>query len=80
MNVDDLPAVTVSPGDVVGGFDVDPDCAATATRRHAIAEIGETRIFYVATDCLVYSKDAAKLRRERMSAQKPNERRWRGRR
>ena len=59
MNVDDLPAVTVRPGAVVGGFDVDPDCAATATSRHAIAERGETRILKVATDCFVYSRHVA---------------------
>lgn len=45
VNVDDVPAVTVKPGGVVGGFDVDPDCAATATSRLAMTEIGETRIF-----------------------------------
>ena len=52
VNVDDLPAVTVKPGVVVGGFDVDPDCAATATSRHPRTESGVTRILSVATECL----------------------------
>lgn len=44
VNVDDLPAVTVRFGGVVGGFEVDPDCAATAVSRHATIESGATRI------------------------------------
>lgn len=58
VNVDDLPAVTVKPDDVVGGFDVDPDCAATVASRHATKESGEMRILNVATECFVYSTDA----------------------
>lgn len=60
VNVDDVPAVTVKPGEVVGGFDVDPDCAATASSRHAMTESGEMRILNVATEWFVYSKDAIK--------------------
>ena len=44
VNVDDWPAVTVNPGGVVGGFDVDPDCAATAATRHATVERRATRM------------------------------------
>ena len=60
VNVDDLPALTVKPGEVVGGFDVDPDCAATATSRHPITESGVIRILKVAT----VSRDAIGSRRE----------------
>lgn len=60
VNVDEVPAVTVKPGRVVGGFDVGPDCAATAASRHAIRESGATRILNIATECFVYSGDATK--------------------
>ena len=53
MNVDDLPAVTVKPGGVVGGFEVDPDCAAAAANRYATIESGAMRIVNVATECFV---------------------------
>ena len=48
VNVDEVPAVTVKPGGVVGGFDVGPDCAATAAIMHATTESGEMRILNVA--------------------------------
>lgn len=51
VNVDDVPAVTEKPGEMVGGFDVGPDCAATAVSRHATTESGEMRILNVATEC-----------------------------
>ena len=51
VNVDDFPAVTVKPGGVVGGFDVDPDCAATAASRHPITESGVNRILKIVTEC-----------------------------
>ena len=35
VNLVAVPAETVNPGGVVGGFDVDPDCAAAAASRHA---------------------------------------------
>lgn len=57
VNVDDVPAVIVKPGGVFGGFDVDPDCAATAASRHATIESGEMRILNVAAECFVYSRD-----------------------
>ena len=60
VNVDDVPAVTVEPPGIVGGFDVGPDCAATAASRHATTESGEMRIFYVATEWFVRSRDATK--------------------
>ena len=47
VNVDDFPAVTVKPGGVVGGFDVDPDCAATAASRQPITESRVNRILEV---------------------------------
>ena len=57
VNVAEPPAVTVKPWEIVGGFDVDPDCAAIAVKRHATMESGATRILNVATECLVYSRD-----------------------
>ena len=59
VNVDDLPAVTVKPGGVVGGFDVDPDCAAIAVSRHATIESDEMRISRVAKRmfCVIQSRD-----------------------
>lgn len=60
VNVDDVPAVTVEPPEIVGGFAVDPDCAATAASRHATTESGEMRILIVATECFVGSRDATK--------------------
>lgn len=59
VNVDDLPAVTVKPGGVVGGFDVDPDCAAIAVNRHATIESDEMRILSVAKRmlCVFKSRD-----------------------
>ena len=47
MNVDDLPAVTVKPDEIVGGFDVGPDCAATAASRYETIESGAMRILNV---------------------------------
>ena len=55
MNVAESPAVTVKPWEIVGGFDLDPDCAAMAVKRHAIMESGAMRILVVATERLVYS-------------------------
>ncbi len=74
VKVDDLPAVTVKPGVVVGGFEVDPDCAATAASRHAMIESGAMRIMNYSL--LLYSRDATELRREGKSTQKLNDRRW----
>ncbi len=79
VKVDDLLAVTVKPGGVVGGLEVDPDCAVTAASRHAITESGAMRIMNVATNYLLYSRDATEVRREGKSTQKPNNRRWQGR-
>ena len=56
MNVAESPAVTVKPWEIVGGFDVDPDCAAIDVRRHAIMERGAMRILIVATEDLEYSR------------------------
>lgn len=56
VKVDDVPAVTVKSGGVVGGFDVDPDCATTAAIRHATIESGEMRIMNVATRMLCVCK------------------------
>lgn len=74
MKVDDVPAVMVKPGGVVGGFDVDPDCAATAAIRHATIESGEMRIMNVATRMLCVSKrrDQMKGRERDRYAQKSN--------
>ena len=58
VNVDDLPAVTVKPGGVVGGFDVDPDCAAIAVNRHATIESDEMRILIVAKRMLCEFKSS----------------------
>lgn len=84
VNGDELPAVTVRPGEVVGGFDVAPVCAATAASRPAITESAAIRIVNVATERFVYTKCAAKLRRESRiesrRAVEPNIRRWQGRR
>lgn len=52
VNVDDVPAVTVKPGGVFGGFDVDPDCAATAASRHATIERRDTRILMLQQNAL----------------------------
>ena len=60
MNVDDMPAVTVKPGGVVGGFDVDPVCAATAANKHATIKSGENLILNVATKYFVYTRDATR--------------------
>ena len=59
VNVDDVPAVTVKPGGVFGGFDVDPDCAAIAVSRHATIASAEMRILNVAKRmlCLFKSRD-----------------------
>ena len=65
-NVDDSPAVTVKPGGVFGGFDVAPDCAATAAIRHATTE--KMRILNEATRmlCVLKKRDEMKEReRER---------------
>ena len=56
VNVAESPAVTVKPWEMVGGFDVDPDCAAIAVKRHAITESGAMRILIVATESLMYSR------------------------
>ena len=56
VNVAESPAVTVKPWEIVGGFDVDPDCAAIAVKRHARMESGAMRILIVATERLVYSR------------------------
>ena len=56
VNVDDVPAVTVKPDGVVGGFDVDPDCAAIAVSRHATIESEEMRILNVAKRMLCVFK------------------------
>ena len=62
VNVDGLPAVTRKPGGVVGGFDVEPDCAATAASRHATRESGEIRILNVATERFVCSTNIQETR------------------
>ena len=66
VKVVDVPAVIVKPGGVVGGFDVDPDCAATAAIRHATIESGEMRIMNVTTRklCIIKRRDQ-KRERER---------------
>ena len=56
VKVDGFPAVTVKPCGIVGGFDVGPDCAATAANRHAIKVSGAMRILNVATDRFMYSR------------------------
>ena len=68
----------VKPGVVVGGFDVDPDCAATAAIRHATIESGEMRIMNVATRMLcVFKRRDQMMERERDKyAQKSNWTRW----
>ena len=63
VNVDDLPAVTVNPGGVVGGFDVDPDCAAIAVSRHATTESDEMRISSVAKRMFFMSKSRDQMER-----------------
>ena len=60
VNVDDMPAVTVKSGGVVGGFDVDPVCAATAVNKHATIESGENLILNIATKYFVYTRDATR--------------------
>ena len=60
VNVADFPAVTVKPWEIVGGFDVDPDCPATAAKRHAIMESGAMRILNVATGRFMYPRYATK--------------------
>lgn len=64
VNVEELPAVTVSPTGVVGGFDVAPDCAATAVNRHAMTESGKMCILSVATERLMYSRRATDSKRD----------------
>ena len=80
VNVDDVPAVTVKPGGVVGGFDVDPDCAATAASRHATIESGKMRIL---KNALCIQETRLERRRngeEYIYVQEPIEREWQGRR
>ena len=60
VKVDDMPAVTVKPGRVVGGFDVDPVCAATTANKHATIKSGENLILNVATKYFVYTRDATR--------------------
>ena len=56
VKVDDVPAVIVKFGGVFGGFDVAPDCAATAAIRHATTE-SEMRILSEATRMLCVPKE-----------------------
>ena len=56
VNVAESPAVTVKPWEIVGGFDVDPDCAAIAVKKHAIMESRAMRILVVVREGLVYSR------------------------
>ena len=64
VNVEELPAVTVSPTGVAGGFDVAPDCAATAANRHAITENGRMCMLNVATERLLNSRRATNSKRD----------------
>ena len=64
MNVDDLPAVTFKFGGVVGGFEVGPDCAATAVSRHATIESGATRILSGGTEFCMYTRSRVNLGEE----------------
>ena len=56
VNVAESPAVTVKPWETVGGFDVDPDCAVIAVKKHAIMESEAMRILIVVKEGLVYSR------------------------
>ena len=64
VNVEELPAMTVSPTGVVGGFDVAPDCAATAANRHAMTESGKMCILSVAPERLMYSRRPTDSKRD----------------
>ena len=68
VNVDDLPAVTVNPGGVVGGFDVDPDCAAIAVSRHATTESDEMRISTVVKRMFFYIQKPRLDEKERQNS------------
>lgn len=73
VNVDDFPTVTVKPCEIVGGFDVDPDCAATAASRLAIMDSGAMRILNVATKAFMYFRQTTKSGRDR-STRAPDQR------
>ena len=73
VNVDDFPAATVKPCEIVGGFDVDPVCAPTAANRLAIMDSGAMRILNVATEVFMYFRQAIKSRSDR-STRAPDKR------